>query len=329
MRLLSLAALFALAAPAYAQSALASLETCQGYANSNLFDTKGVMSYEMRYASHIDDTCSNTSVSTDSKFALAVPIAEKLSIGLDASNKKESLDTYCRKIASLDTHEKNLHFSSKFFGDAMASTAKSCLDVVKSAIYARGGLSAYAIPNNSTLTSFHVTVSARPSPTSAVALVGINGDNVTCTDGGAPLAFPHQLVIDQDNTFVCSKPATRGTYLSFNTDVMGSTDAIHLPGTTESELAGLSARLDYMSHLITALSARKIVLTDCTFPEGPGYDNVVVGHNLTIQHSWNKLDHPIQDDCPVNKVMFGLESDHRNGFEDRGFQFKCCSVEWK
>lgn len=337
MRFLMFAFLLATSGSVFGQTGLSvDLATCQGFARDNLFDTKGMTSWDYRYASHVDTVCRNTAESTNTKLGLASSFASltsfsPISFSGDYARNKETLDKYCKHISDLSVEEKRTFFSSRTFGDAMAGVANSCISVVRDSITSRGMVFAYAAPNNPELTEFYVTLEARPSPANTVKLVGLNGTNTRCVRNGAPMNFSEPIEIPNYSpfSFICEKYGSSGTSLSFNTSNMGSTNWVRLPGATDQELSAIRAEIDTLRGFIGATSNRKIYLTDCSFPTGPGYDNVTVGHDGGLQNSWNQLDRRLRNDCPANQVMIGIDSDHWNSNDDRGFAFKCCKIEWR
>lgn len=305
-------------------------------------DTGRYMSWEFKYNQHREMVCRNTQQDTETKFDMAssfsgvvnyTPMSAAGSLGL--SRKKEEVDQYCKHIDRLSHDEKRIAFSSTAFSDNMAAVTNACLDVIKESVRSNNGMLAYSSPNNSTLTEFMITIF--PKPVREKGDVSITGytatSSTTCYSNGRSLVLPMEpikLALDAQNTFLCSKPGTEGTYITFHTTNMGDTEKLWLPGQNDAKLLSVQAQIDSLGSLLTAQSSKKISLEACEYPTGAPYDKIGNAWGMEGKTNvWNRLDHHFEASCPAEKVIVGVDSGHHNTPEDRQFRFMCCSVVLK
>lgn len=333
MKVLAMAFAMALSFPCMAQTGYQmSPEVCQGFARERLMDTRSYMSADFNYQQHNEMVCRNTQRDTDTKFGLAssfsaivnyVPIQGAGS--LDMAHKKSYVDNYCKHIETMSQDEKRVAFSSQQFSSNMRDTTNACLDVVKEVLLQRGGIFAYASPNNSQLTEFLVSVEVRPNPTTDVELTGYSGSNTTCKYQGNPVQ-PMKLNLNGPTLFLCQKPHDEGTYLTIHTSKMADSQ-VRLPGQSDMKILALQSQMDSLSNLLAQQANRKVELADCDYPTGSPY--TFVGRAWGVEgltNMWNNLDQKLKADCPVGQVIVGAESGHHNTPEDRQFRYKCCTV---
>jgi hypothetical protein len=343
MKELWAAGAMAIALPCFAQSGLSlTPDVCKVFSREQLMDTSQFMSWEFKYNQHHEMVCRNTQQDTETKFNMASSFSAVVNYvplggsgALDFSRKKAEIENYCRYIEKLSQDEKRVAFSSTSFGNNMAAVTTACLDVIREGIKNSHGILAYSSPNNSTLTEFMVTI--EPKPRREMGDVSITGytatSNTLCYSNGKALSLPMQpikLSLDAQNTFLCSKPGTDGTYITFHTSSMGDTDKLWLPGQNDTKLMSVQSQIDSLTSLLAVQSSRKIVLEDCDYPTGAPYDQIGVAWGMEGKTNvWNRLDKHFEASCPAGKTIVGLDSGHHNSYEDRQFRFKCCSVVLK
>lgn len=336
MKVLAMALAMAVSFPCMAQSSYQmSPEVCQGFARERLMDTKNYMSSEFNYQQHHEMVCRNTQRDTDTKFGLASSFSAIVNFvpmqgagSMDFSKKKSYVDEYCKHIESMSQDEKKVAFSSQQFSDNMRDTTNACLDVVKDVLLQRGGIFAYASPNNTQLTEFLVSVEVRPNPQVDIDLTGYSGSDTTCTFQGKPLE-PMKLNLNGPTLFLCRKPQDEGTYLTLHTSKMADF-AVRLPGQEDKKILAMQSQMDSLSNLVAQQANRQVELADCDYPTGSPYTFVGVAWGVEgITNMWNNLDQKMQVDCPTGQVMIGVQSGHFNPAEDRQFRYKCCTVRLK
>ncbi|GAB3335364.1 hypothetical protein [Marilutibacter aestuarii] len=327
-----LAVLFMVSTGLHAASPL-SPEVCQGFAREPLMDSRSFMAAAYNYQQHMEMVCRNTSKGTEAKFGLAssfstivnyVPVSGSGSA--DLAYKKSYVDGYCRHIEGMSEESRRVAFSSQEFSANMKETTQSCLEIVKAAALDRARIFAYAEPNNSQLTSYVVTVDVKPSPRQEVELTGYSSNGAVCSFRGQPVE-KMELNLDGSTMFVCNKLGDEGTSLVLHTAKMGDV-SVRLPGQTDAKIETMQVQIDSLSNMLRHQAEREVILSNCEFPTGDAYNVTNIGWNLpSYNNMWNKMDHPVNADCPSGKVIIGVNSAHRNEYEDRQWRYKCCTVE--
>jgi len=215
----------------------------------NVYDEHRKMSRSYRVQQYYNWACrSNFETASDMKNAglkLKIPIEGlPTPLGLDAvfssSNFKESLDQWCAVAWTTLTDQATRQEFSRVVDAGMVSAYKSCIDAEKETLLQRFGVFAYAIPQNFELNDFLVRVEFRAMDFSNPKITTIEGSDVKCTIGGK--AVKNYKVMTTSLTMNCKKPSDNSGSIAVNTDKLGTSPFINLPGKTDGLIMEMDQR---------------------------------------------------------------------------------------
>jgi hypothetical protein len=334
MRLFIAVSLMLLASSVSAQSLQMTPQMCSTFATDRVMDTRNYMSAEYNYNRTYNMLCRSSESNNDTRFNLAASVtnfiggvAAPVSGALDFSSKRSYADNVCKQLEKMSEEQRRVAFASQSYSDNMRDATLACLNVVRDMALQRTGLFAYAAPDNSHLTEYVVTFEAKPNPIRPISLKAVGGDNIRCKYANQEQFLPLEVNVNGPLVFHCEKHTDEGSTISFHTEEMGDTH-VRLPGKSDMAIVALQARVDALSRLQAMQAERRVILDECDFPAGSPYNIVGIGWGVeSITNMWNRMDHPVKADCPAGQVVVGIHSGHHNGYEDRQFRYKCCTVK--
>ncbi|WP_350647115.1 hypothetical protein [Pseudomonas sp. HY13-MNA-CIBAN-0226] len=215
----------------------------------NVYDERQVMSSSYRIQQYYNWACrSKFETASDMKNAgliLKIPIEGlPTPLGLDAvfssSNFKESLDQWCAVAWTTLTDQAIREEFSRVVDAGMVSAYKTCIDAEKDTLLQRFGVFAYAIPQNFELNDFLVKVEFRAMDFDNPKITTIEGTDVKCTIGGKEVK--NYKVTSTSLVMNCKKPSDNAGSIAVNTEKMGSSPFINLPGKTDGLIMEMDQR---------------------------------------------------------------------------------------
>ncbi|AZD75382.1 hypothetical protein [Pseudomonas chlororaphis] len=226
-------------------------------AGDNIYDERRMMSGSYRIQQYYNWACeSKFETASDMKNAgmkLSIPLEGlPIPLGLDAvfssANFKESLHQWCATAWSTLTDQVTRQEFSRVVDAGMVSAYKSCIDAEKDTLLQKFGVFAYAIPQNINLKDFLVKVELKAMDFNNPIITSIEGSDVDCTIGGK--AVKNYKATSTSFTMNCKKPSDNAASIAVNTDKLGTSPFVNLPGTTDGLIMEMDQRTKGLAQAI-------------------------------------------------------------------------------
>jgi len=223
----------------------------------NVYDEHRILSGSYRIQQYYNWACdSKFETASDMKNAgvkLSIPLEDlPAPLGLDAvfssANFKESLHQWCATAWTTLADQAIRQEFSRVIDAGMVSAYKTCIDAEKDTILQQYGVFAYATPQNFNLNDFLVRVEFRAMDFNNPKITTIEGSDVKCTIGGQDVK--DYTVTTTSLTMNCKKPSDNSGSIAVNTDKLGTSPFINLPGKTDGLIMEMDQRTQGLAQLI-------------------------------------------------------------------------------